>query len=113
MSSLADKIRESRRIEIPVGEIKFTAYRITDEQFRIFARDGLSGAEVCRRQVIGWDGVKESDIIDGGSDNPVKFEKQLFDLIIGDKPDWWEELEKKIIDSADQRFRERFENRKK
>lgn len=113
MSTLAEKIEAARRVEIKVGNSTFFCKRLTDEQFRKYAHEGVTGAEVCRRQVTDWANVKESDLIEGGEKKEIDFDKAAFCAVIGDKPDWWEVLEPAIIKDASDRFFQRDKSVKK
>ncbi len=113
MSSLADKLRAARRIEIKVGDLTFSGTRATPEQFSRYATNSATDAEVCRLHIDDWSGVKESDIIDGGSKESLKFDRELFAELIGEKPDWYRPIVAEILKSAQERFTERAKNEKK
>lgn len=90
--SLRAKIKESRKVEIviPDTNIVFYATRMTGEEFRSIVADNVSDAEISRRFVIGWKGVTEADLIEGGSaKDEIPFDKDLFNDIIGDHDDWF------------------------
>lgn len=113
MSTLADKIRAARQIEIKVGGITFTGRRATNEEFSDYYRNDVSLAEVARRHINGWAGVKESDLIPGGSDDGVKFERDLFNEVIADQQDWWMPIYQEIIRDAIERAEQKAESKKK
>lgn len=113
MSSLADKIRESRKITIQVGDIKFYGKRATTEELARYMQAKTLDAEVARYHITGWDGVKESDLIEGGKDDLVKFDRELFFEIIGDKHEWYSEIARAVLDESMRRITERVENEKK
>lgn len=87
MSDLKDRLRKARQIEIKVGGVTFTAMRYTGEQWSQYVRDDTTTAEICRRHVIGWSGVKEKDIF-GEGDKAVPFDRELFNEAIADRLDW-------------------------
>lgn len=111
--SLADKLRSARKIEIKVGDATFFGTRATPEQFSRYATQAATDAEVCRVHIDGWSGVKESDLIDGGSDEVIKFNREDFSEVIGEKPDWYKPIVAKILEDAQERFMVRKENEKK
>lgn len=111
--SVAEKIRAARRIEIKVGEVTFTGTRATPEQFSRYATMNSTDAEVCRAHIDGWAGVKESDLIDGGTKDQVKFSREDFSEAIGDKPEWYKPIVSEILKDAQERFQKRAENEKK
>ena len=111
--SLADKIRESRKITVTIGDLKFTGRRATAEEFARYMQAQTLDAEVSRYHITGWDGVKESDLIDGGKADLVPFNKELFYEIIGDKPEWFGVIAKAVLEDSMRRITERIENEKK
>ncbi len=88
-ASLIEKIRQSRGFQAEVGEIVFIGTLPSKERFFLMGRDSITDAELARNTVEDWRGVKESDLIEGGSDELVPFDKALFAEIIGDRPEWW------------------------
>ena len=78
MSTLADKLRAARRIEIKVGDLSFFGTRATPEQFSRYAAQSSTDAEVCRVHIDDWSGVKESDLIQDGGKDAVKFDRDTF-----------------------------------
>lgn len=115
MSSLADKLRAARRIDIKVGKATFTGTRATLEQALTYHnRVGvITDAEICRRHIDGWSGVKASDIIEGAPNTEIDFDRDTFAEIIGEKMEWWSEISRVIVADAIQRLAEKSENKKK
>jgi len=114
--SLRAKIRESRKVEIviPDTNILFYATRMTGEEFRSIVADNVSDAEISRRFVIGWKGVTEADLIEGGSPKEeVPFDKDLFDDIIGDHDDWFLYIASNVGRAALERVSAKASNAKK
>ena len=111
--SVADKLRAARKIEIKVGDLTFTGTRATPEQFSRYATQQATDAEVCRVHVDGWEGVKESDLIDGGSKEAIKFSRDDFSEAIADKPEWYKPIVAAILKDAQERFEKRAANEKK
>jgi hypothetical protein len=58
---------------------------------------GLGAAEIAARFVIGWEGVKESDLMPGGDPEEVAFDAALFAAWIKDQPDLWPPLTQAIV----------------
>lgn len=113
MSSIADKLRAARRIEIKVDDKTFFGTRATPEQFSRYATQASTDAEVCRIHVTDWDGIKECDLIEGGSKEVIKFDRDAFFEVIGEKPDWYKPIVAEILKDAQARFVARTENEKK
>ena len=108
---MADKIRAARTIEIKVGTITFIGTRATPEELSM--AQGKSDAEFIRTKITGWEGVKESDLIKGGSKELVLFDKDAFDEIIGEKIEWYSEIAPKLFENAAEKFKERQAHTKK
>lgn len=111
--SLAEKIREQRKITVKVGDLTFNAKRATAEEFARYMSAQTLDAEVCRYHVTGWSGVKDSDLIDDGKDAETPFNRELFCEIIGDKPEWFGEIANAVLADAIARVTARIENEKK
>ena len=111
--STADKLRAARRIEIKVGDLTFFGTRATPEQFSRYANQSTTDAAVCRAHIDDWAGVKESDLIEGGSKEPLKFSRDDFSEAIGEKPEWYRLIVAEILKAAQERFTERTKNEKK
>jgi hypothetical protein len=90
--SLADKINQARVVTVKVDHMTFTGRRPTYEEFGALFRGQVSDPEIIRRFTTGWDGVRESDLILGGSDAVLSFDKTLFDTAIADRPKLWKPL---------------------
>lgn len=110
--SLADKIREQRKISVTVGDVTFTGTRATSEEFAKYSINQVMDAEVSRAHITGWSGVKESDLIDGGGKTELPFSKSDFDLVIGDKPDWYGAIAKAVLTDAIDRITKRVDSAK-
>lgn len=108
MSTLADRIREQRRVEIKIDDITLYASRATDAQAISYVQNATPDLDVISKHITGWTGVKERDVIEGGSEELIDFDHEVFMLGIGDRIDWikpciekifiepWERLQKKI-----------------
>lgn len=113
MSSLADKLRAARRIEVKIGDVTFFGMRATEEQYGRYVREKFSDADVCRAHIDGWEGVKESDIDPDGGKDLVKFNRDDFSEAIADNSVWAHEIVTQIIKVVTDRFTESAANKKK
>ena len=111
--SIAEKIRKSREIEVKVGDITFTGVRATFDEYAKYVNNSVYNGDVCKLHITGWSGVKESDILDDGTDKVMPFDKETFDEIIVDKPEWSGEIVKVLFDRARNGAAARTENEKK
>lgn len=108
MSTLADRIREQRKVEIKINDVTLYASRASDAQAINYVQKATPDLDVIAEHVNGWKGVRESDFIEGGSNEEIQFDKEVFMLGIEDRIDWikpciekifveqWERLQKKI-----------------
>lgn len=111
--SLAERLREQRKITVRVDNATFYARRATIEEFSRYSIDRTLDAEVARLHVTGWDGVKECDLIDDGSKEVIPFDREAFIEAIGDKPEWFNAIAKQVLDEAIKRLTSKAENEKK
>lgn len=107
MTSLIERIKQSRRFKVECSGVVFHGSYLTQEKYYSYLLEKITDAEVARRVVDGWENVKESDLIEGGSDEQVAFSPELFAETIGDHPDWWravaDEVIKKLSEKADKK----------
>ena len=90
---LIERLRKSRQSKVSAGPFKFTIRRPTDIEAQTMQFTSHKEAIMCVMGfVIGWKGVKESDLVDGGLDEPVPFTPELFQEWVQDRADLWEEL---------------------
>lgn len=111
--TLGERIKEARQVEIKVNEIIFTARRATFEEMLAYAGAKTSDADISRKHITGWSGVKESDLIEGGSAEQVPFDKALFDDVIGDQQEWWLYIANGVASKALESITQKAESKKK
>lgn len=85
MGVLADKFRKALEGRKTVGAFTFIFRRPTWEEAQRIA--GGQSAEKLTAHVIGWEGVRELDIIPGGDAQPVPFDAEACRLWLCDRPD--------------------------
>jgi hypothetical protein len=95
--SLIDKIRRSREQMVPVGGFTFLVRRPTD--IEMLALAGGGGVSRLLPFVVGWDGVKEIDIIPGGDPHPLPFDAEVCAEWLADRPDLLTPLVEAIMQS--------------
>jgi len=102
--SIADKIRESRKITIRIdGGVEFYAHRLTVEG-AVKYHQGMTDTDLCRQQVFGWSGV---------TSNMLCGDEELFDLAIGDNPEWWTAIAEHVSKYSMDRMVQIAESKKK
>ncbi len=72
--SLIEKLKRARESTVEVGGFTFTVRRPTD--LEMFEHRNMGPRELLKF-VVGWAGVKESDLINGGDPHPVTFDQDL------------------------------------
>ena len=112
MSDLAEKIRKSRRVEIPVGKMKFFGRRATAAEFVKMSRNGSEDTEVVKMLIDGWENVRENDLFPEGSTKKVDFDRELFNEAIEDLPSIWKPIVEALIKSTSEHFKSTAENEK-
>lgn len=94
MPSLVDRIRAARENRVEAGGFTFTVRRPTDlEAARL---TGASTADLLR-YVIGWQGVRELDLVPGGDAAEVAFSPEVAQEWLADRPDLWGPLTEAVV----------------
>lgn len=92
MSTLAEKIRASRVLTIKVEHMTFHARRPSIEEYGALFQDRAKDPEIAHRYVTGWEGVRERDLLPGGSEELVPFDADLWREAVSDLPGVWSEI---------------------
>lgn len=83
--SLADKIRKAREVKVEIDDFTFTVRRPSD--LEMIELQKQSAARAILDFVIGWDGVSELSMFDGGSPHPLPFDKAACSVWLEDRLD--------------------------
>lgn len=110
--SLKEKLKESRRITVEIGNVKFFGRRATEAETLAYHNGDTPNTEVAINHIDGWDGVKECDFLDGGSKELLKFDKEDFADGIADRADWALEIARVVMSTGIERINKRAENAK-
>lgn len=77
-TALLERLRASREVWVEAGGFRFLIRRPTDVQLiqwrEIAASDEPEPSRVLRRCLIGWEGVREIDLVPGGSAESAPFD---------------------------------------
>ncbi|HET8870270.1 MAG TPA: hypothetical protein VFM48_07480 [Aquabacterium sp.] len=95
MNSLIEKLKRSRQSVVEAGGFTFTIRRPTD--LEVSEMHGRINARNLIQFVVGWSGVREADLINGGDPHPVEFDVQLAEEWLSDRGDLMSILSPKII----------------
>ncbi len=85
MSKLAEKMRKAREVRIEVREHVFIALRPTDLDMLEF-REGITPRGLMKF-VVGWENVKEIDLVPGGDPHPLAFDHEAMVEWAADDPE--------------------------
>ena len=98
MSALSEKMRAARRKQHPIGGRNITIQRPTElEMTDIFFKDGMLNPHNCPQFVVDWD-FREMDLMQGGTDEPVPFDRDAFIEWLGDQSHQWQLLIDAVLD---------------
>lgn len=101
-ASLAQKIRNSRERTVTVNGLSLLYMRPTDIQIANLHAEfegSYNKYEVAKRFVIGWKDVKESDLYSGGSDEPARFDDEVYAEWLADARDAWPVIYEAVMTS--------------
>lgn len=108
---LQSQLLKARESKVSIGRMSFTIRRPTEMQLIRMRRPDSSSIDInlktIQTHVVGWDGVLESDIVNGGANDPVPFDVDLYSAWIEDRPEVWVPLIEAFgnaIASQDKRF---------
>lgn len=92
--SLVEKIRKAREQQVVAGDFTFTVRRPTDVQMMALTGKGI---ESLVPFVIGWEGVREMDVLPGGDGHALAFDAAVAAEWLADRPDLLTPLADAII----------------
>lgn len=100
MSALAERIRKARQFKREIEGWKLILRRPTEEEgARIFTRDMVEFVELAKDYVIGWEGVKEADIVVSGTTDEVPFESDVWREVVCDHPELWRPIAEEVTNA--------------
>lgn len=82
---LISRIRKAREIRIEAGGVKFIARRPTD--LDMMEMRGQIDARKLIPFVVGWEGVTEGHLLNGGDPHPLPFDAGACAEWLADRPD--------------------------
>lgn len=85
MSALAEKMRKARESRVEVGGHVFVVRRPTDVEMMGFAKSRNPTDLI--RFVVGWDKVREIDLLPGGDPHPAPFDSDACTEWLSDRSD--------------------------
>lgn len=111
----AEAIRKQREIRVPVESGRYTFVLEVPSDRAFFAvmeahpasADAILNCELVKACMVGWDGVKASDLLSSGTDDAATFEKRAASEWLDDHAEWWAELAAALLDARAQRKAQR------
>lgn len=88
-SDLAKRIAAARRIWVAHDGMRFRFQVPTVADLQRAARDGENTPELLARLAVDWDKVRECDMLEGGSDEEIPFDREAFAAWVADVPELW------------------------
>ena len=86
MSALLDKLRRAREFKVDTGGFSFTLRRPTDVEWLEITGQSNTARAVLPF-IVGWEGVKELDLIPGGDPHPLAFDSAVCQEWLTDRID--------------------------
>lgn len=97
-SALVEKMRRAREQRVEAGGFSFTIRRPTElEMWEL--RQSERSARGMSRFVIGWDGVREMDLVANGEPHPLPFDAEACAEWLADRPDLFAVLADRILEA--------------
>lgn len=94
---LVDKLRKARETRVEAGGVMFIVRRPTDLDMMEMA--GRVDARRLIPFVVGWEGVTEGHLVNGGDPHPLAFDAAACAEWLADRPDILAPLVERIIAS--------------
>lgn len=95
--SLVEKIRKARETKVEAGGFTFAIRRPT--ALEMAEMPAISRGRAVLPFVIGWDGVRELDVVPGGDPHPLAFDADVCAEWLGDRLDILAPLATAIFDA--------------
>ena len=95
-SALYAKLRKAREMRVEAGGFTFLVLRPTPLE----REEKLRGGNVARgilSLVVGWEGVKELDLVKGGDPHPLPFDAEACAEWLADRPDLFAEIADAVV----------------
>ncbi len=108
-TELIKRLKESRALEVKLGEITFYGEcplygKCMGVINKYSGTTDPADIELAAISVNGWSGVTEADIIVGGDPSKdIEFDRELFNILIHDRSDWWKAVSAKVSELVQQR----------
>ncbi len=98
MSDIARRLRKAREFTVKIGKFTFTVRRPTDVEALVIDREGATFDQIAAKFVVGWDGVVEDDVVGGGGQTPLQFDRDDWEDWVVDRTDFWAPIASALLD---------------
>lgn len=95
MSTLVEKMRKAREKRLEAGGYVFIIRRPTELEMLLLGQNRTPTSPL--RFVVGWEGVKELDLIPGGDPHPAEFDSEACIEWLSDRPDLYVPVSEAVI----------------
>ena len=97
MISLVERMRQARESGMDLDGFRFKLIRPTIEQMVNLKAAGFAQLDLAKDYVIGWDNVREVDLVKGGSTDPAEFSREAWHEWLADHPEWWMPIGQEVL----------------
>lgn len=97
MAVTLEQMRRARRRDVPAGKegwvftielpTEMELFALLDDESR--RKETEFVGRVAQRVVVGWKGLKESDLLPSATDDPAEFDREVYRYWIADRPELW------------------------
>lgn len=101
--TLIKKIRKAREFKVKADGFEFTCLRPTHADIKDLGRN-IDNHILVTHFVIGWDGVKERDIVPSGGSDEVEFDAALWREWVRDRRTIWKIVGPAILEAYKKRL---------
>jgi hypothetical protein len=111
VSKLSERILKARELKVEAGGVTFIVRRPAECDLADF-RGSPNPREIVRRYVIGWEGVTEGHIVNGGDPHPLEFDRDACAEWLADRLDIVAEIVSRQVEAFNA-YAERVDREKK
>ena len=87
MSKLSERLLKARELKVEAGGVTFIVRRPAECDLSDFQRNAVDHREIARRYVVGWEGVTEGHLLNGGDPHPLPFDRDACAEWLADRAD--------------------------
>lgn len=96
-ANLIERIKKARQTTVKIGEITLICRRPTDLEMLEMRTDKVTQGYILKRFVDGWEGMKEVDLVPGGTGDAAPFSPELFAEWVSDHPESWATISDAVV----------------